>query len=78
MIAPVPTMLPEFKWFDALRAAVVLLTKRIHYVRGNPNGTEYGVIGDIALRLDGGAGTCLYSKESGTTAVPTNTDWRAV
>lgn len=78
MIAPVPPALPEQKWFTSLRAAMVLLTKRIHYVRGNPNGSEYGLTGDIALRLDGAAGTCLYSKESGTAAVPTNTDWRAV
>jgi hypothetical protein len=33
---------------------------------GDPNGVITGSVGDLWLRLDGGAGTTLYVKESGT------------
>lgn len=70
---------PEgFRWFDALRTIVVLLATHVHLVRGDPNGSEYGSVGHLALRLDGAPGATLYTKESGSIAVPTNTDWRAV
>ena len=39
---------------------------------GTPEGAVVGSVGDIALRVDGGAGTTLYVKESGA---GTNTGW---
>jgi len=39
---------------------------------GDPNGVLTGSPGDLYSRKDGGAGTCLYVKESG---VSTNTGW---
>jgi len=45
-----------------------------HITQGNgtPNGAVYGSVGALFLRLDGGAATTLYVKESGTN---TNTGW---
>jgi hypothetical protein len=83
-IAPVPEvnvitdggrMTPRFfDWLNKLRDAVLLL-RYIHIVRGSPNGAEIGSVGHLALRVDGGASTTLYVKESGN---QTNTGWRAV
>lgn len=53
-----------FDWLNKLRDAVLNL-KYIHIGRGNPNGTEYGSVGHLFLRTDGGASTTLYVKESG-------------
>jgi hypothetical protein len=39
---------------------------------GDPNGVVVGSVGDLWSRLDGGAGTALYVKESGA---GTNTGW---
>lgn len=44
-----------------------------HLVYGSPEGVVIGAIGDFASRLDGGAGTSFYVKESGTG----NTGWVA-
>ena len=55
-----------FKWFNTLRDLIRLFTTYVHIVQGNPNGVEVGSVGHIALRRDGGAGTTLYVKESGT------------
>jgi hypothetical protein len=41
---------------------------------GSPEGAVKGNIGDLFIRTDGGAGTTLYTKESGTG----NTGWAAV
>ena len=40
---------------------------------GSPEGVVTGIVGDIYTRTDGGAGTTLYVKESGTG----NTGWVA-
>lgn len=42
---------------------------------GNPNGAVKGAVGSIYTRLDGGAGSTLYVKESGDAT--TNTGWVA-
>jgi len=39
---------------------------------GSPENVVLGNVGWLYLRLDGGAGTCLYVKESGTA---TTTGW---
>lgn len=41
---------------------------------GSPEGVVVAPVGTAYLRTDGGAGTTLYVKESGTG----NTGWRAV
>jgi sporulation protein YlmC with PRC-barrel domain len=41
---------------------------------GSPEGVQVGKVGDLYLRLDGGAGTSLYVKESGVG----NTGWTAM
>lgn len=46
---------------------------RIYTSTGDPNGTASGPVGSIYLRADGGAGTSLYVKETGTG----NTGWVA-
>jgi hypothetical protein len=47
---------------------------RIKHGTGAPNTVVMGSVGDMWLRTDGGAGTTLYVKESGTN---TNTGWVA-
>lgn len=42
--------------------------------KGSPNGSVTASIGALYLRLDGGANTTLYVKESGTN---TNSGWTA-
>lgn len=66
---------PWFNWLNTLRDLVVLLTTYVHIVQGNPNGSEVGSVGHIALRTDGGAGMTMYIKESGDR---TTAGWRAV
>lgn len=39
---------------------------RIKYGRGTPQNRVRASVGSIYLRLDGGAGTSIYVKESGT------------
>lgn len=46
----------------------------IHYGSGTPLGNVTGSPPDLYLRLDGGAATCLYVKESG---VETTAGWVA-
>jgi hypothetical protein len=48
---------------------------RIEYGNNSPEGAVTANVGSLFLRLNGGAGTTLYIKESGT---GTNTGWRAV
>lgn len=47
--------------------------RAIHYCTGTPEAQVTASIGSLALRTDGGAGTTLYVKESGTG----NTGWAA-
>ena len=47
---------------------------RISIGNGSPEGVVVGSPGDLYFRKNGGASTCLYVKESGTT---TNTGWVA-
>lgn len=49
-------------------------TRDIFEGNGTPEGSQTGSIGDIYIRLDGGASTVLYIKESGSA---TNTGWVA-
>ena len=42
---------------------------------GNPNGVVKAAVGSLYTRLDGGAGSTLYVKESGNAT--TNTGWVA-
>ena len=46
-------------------ATIATVGARISSGNGDPNGTITGSVGDLWLRLDGGAGTTLYVKESG-------------
>lgn len=50
-----------------------LIAANVKRGAGTPEGSVTGVVGDIYQRTDGGAGTCLYVKESGTG----NTGWVA-
>jgi hypothetical protein len=61
--------------FDAIAVAVgkpVQATALISWGTGSPNGAVVAAVGALFLRLDGGAGTTLYVKESGAN---TNTGW---
>lgn len=49
------------------------LLKSVYEGVGTPEGVVYAVKGAIYQRLDGGAGTCLYVKETSTG----NTGWVA-
>jgi hypothetical protein len=46
-------------------ATIATVGARISSGNGDPNGVITGSVGDLWLRLDGGAGTTLYVKESG-------------
>lgn len=48
---------------------------RRYVCSGSPEGVVYGSVGDECLRIDGGAGSTLYVKESGAV---TNTGWVAM
>jgi hypothetical protein len=50
------------------------LKQFIFWGTGSPNTVVTASVGAIFLRLDGGAGTSIYIKESGTS---TNTGWIA-
>lgn len=47
---------------------------RIYWTTGSPEGVITGIVGDLCIRTDGGAGTTLYIKELGTG----NTGWAGV
>lgn len=59
---------------NASTFAGVLTSSNLKRGAGTPEGAVTGVVGDIYERTDGGAGTTLYIKESGTG----NTGWVAV
>ena len=42
------------------------IVAKIHIVTGTPEGALAAPVGHVALRTDGGAGTTLYVKESGS------------
>lgn len=78
--ARLPTGLPpELEiWAREMQEAVRLLFEALRYINysvitGSPEGVLTGRVGDLALRTDGGAGSVLYVKESGTG----NTGWAA-
>lgn len=56
---------PRWEW-GAKGAAPAILT-----CTGTPEGVVTAPVGSLALRIDGGAGTSLYVKQSGTG----NTGW---
>jgi len=53
----------------------LLATARVLTGTGTPEGVVAGSVGDSFFRTDGGTGTTLYIKESGSA---TNTGWRAM
>lgn len=59
--------------FTLLRLGVTTQDTRIRAGTGTPEAAVTGAIGDLFLRTDGGAGTSLYVKESGSG----NTGWAA-
>jgi hypothetical protein len=66
-------------WKEAIRAVVTFLnnggnTPYVKQGKGTPESAVVGNVGDLFLRLDGGASTTLYVKESGA---GTNTGWVA-
>lgn len=59
--------------FESVEAGLQrLIPVRITAGTGSPESAVVGKVGDLYLRLDGGAGTTLYVKESGDS---TNTGW---
>lgn len=63
MLSEVGQITPQ--WIDWF----LLITQRLSFIRtglGSPVGVEAAPVGTLFLRLDGGAGTTLYVKESGT------------
>lgn len=82
----IPLRIPDIwdaKWFDRfVREALGSVTSgaasfqvgsaNVSSGTGSPNGVVTGSVGDLYTRTDGGAGTTLYVKESGTA---TNTGW---
>lgn len=50
----------------SLDAGGKLVARNFKSGTGSPEGSVVGVIGDLYTRTDGGAGTTLYCKESGT------------
>lgn len=57
----------------ALEVLVRQLRGRVQWGEGSPEGARTAAVGSIYLRSDGGTGTTLYVKESGTG----NTGWQA-
>lgn len=57
---------PWFNWLNTLRAVVLVLQGAVRVGTGAPGGVVVGSVGDLWLRTDGGAGSTLYVKESGT------------
>lgn len=51
---------------DEASGVIQLGPINIRYGSGSPLGAVTGSPPDLYIRLDGGAGTCLYVKESGT------------
>lgn len=51
---------------DEATGVIQLGPINIRYGTGTPLGNVTGSPPDLYIRLDGGAGTCLYVKESGT------------
>lgn len=51
---------------DVARSPVTVGASRIHSGYGSPEGRVSGQIGDLYLRLDGGATTTLYVKQAAT------------
>jgi len=56
---------------EDLKSRLNMLIEFIHIGSGTPEGAETGSVGHIFLRTDGGAGTTLYVKQSGSG----NTGW---
>lgn len=59
--------------FDAANGAVRVSTSNVRAGAGSPETTITAPVGTLYLRSDGGAGTTLYVKESGSG----NTGWVA-
>ena len=58
-------------FFSQLLTAIRVFSEKFRDVNitpltGTPEGNLVGLVGDLALRTDGGANTTLYVKESGT------------
>lgn len=59
---------------DTTPATIATVGALVRSGNGDPEGAIVGSVGDLWLRLNGGAGTTLYVKESGAA---TNTGWAA-
>lgn len=70
-LAPIPGTFRAESTLNTSRA-VLIFGRRYSSGSGDPNGAVSGSVGDVFTRSDGGAGTTLYVKESGTA---TNTGW---
>jgi hypothetical protein len=55
-----------FNWLNTLRVLVLALSGAVRIGAGDPSGVVVGSVGNLWLRSDGGAGSTLYVKESGT------------
>lgn len=55
-----------FNWLNTLRVLVLALSGAVRIGAGSPAGVVVGSVGNLWLRSDGGAGSTLYVKESGT------------
>lgn len=61
-------------WLNQIAITVNILSNRVRSGTGSPEGIVTAGPGTLYLRSDGGAGTCLYVKESARTL---NTGWAA-
>ena len=64
----------SYKWSTVYADNVSVGTANISSGTGTPEGAVTGTVGDVFLRTDGGAGSTMYVKESGSG----NTGWAAV
>lgn len=73
-VALPPPHLRSEQWFVTLKDIVDRLNLGVLQGLGTPEGVVFAGPGTLYRRLDGGAGTCLYVKE---TAATLNTGWSA-
>lgn len=74
-IALPPPANRDEQWFVQIKDVVDRLNKAVLQGNGSPAGSIVADVGTLYRRLDGGASTTLYIKESGS---GTSAGWRAV
>lgn len=67
------TSFPWQRWFEAVKGLLERLDRSVRTGSGTPEAAVTAPVGTIYLRTDGGAGTTMYVKESGSG----NTGWSA-